>query len=232
VAATKTQVGSTLQGPPQWVTIRRIRIGQTQPTNAESYNGVVHVEVADIAGPFIYAHGNGVGGASNSHAIAAEVIDCKIPVPPSDQISVYIEDVDAGADVTVSLEYEMGGSADAKIRSYGGISTGGATGADTEESMGYQVITKSGFIRELRFGMGDVVDGTSPTGILRLLVPGWGHDLKFAVGHGAGGATLGGPAHADVIKDLAIPVVANQMIYVYITMADITRSPTYSFQVE
>lgn len=188
------------------------------------------MEIATVDGPFIYSHGNGVGGASNSHGINAEEIPCKIPLPPAAAVKVYIEDVDAAVDVTVSLEYEAG--LGGKIRSYGAISTGGATAADTEESMGTQTMTAPGTIREIRFGVGNVVDATSVVGKLRLSVPGWGLDLIFAVGMGAGGATLGGPGHADVIKDLAIPVSANQVITSYITMGDITRTPSYSFQVE
>jgi len=61
-------------------------------------------------------------------------------------------------------------------------------------------------------------------------VPGLAGPFEFAVGMGAGGATLGGPGMADVF-DVDVPVGVNVIVTFKVTYTDAMDSATVSIAV-
>jgi len=236
VAGTKTGVSPTTalvgrQAPPQGGTIRKIRVGKGNVVNAKECAGIIEVEVAGVNGPFQFAYGNGVGGATNSNNKAAELIECAIPVPGGAVMKVFVTDAEIGKDVTVNLEaYSEGGV----MRSYAVGGAGSDTTADTQLTVGIITPTPAGQIKQIRFAGSGIVDAKAGSGKLVLSVPGQAGPFEFAVGDGPGGATLGGSMPADVIGDeqhpLNIPVSSVAMT-VYVTTAEVMLSATVSVMI-
>lgn len=245
VADTLTQVGSTYQMPPGDWTIYQLKVGKGCVTNAKSCSGNIMVETVNRS--YFFAYGNGIGGATNSHNIAAEPIDCAILAPGNTSIKIYVLDADASKDVTVSAAFAgpqfavvgllKANPATFRTLAAGGVGGSGDTAADTEESMTSQSkLTRSslqpeinGRIYQIRFAGTGVVDAKANSALIKIFVPGEAGPYEYAVGNGPGGATLGGPAFADVINiPDGIPVKTNATIDVKITSAEIMKSPVIS----
>lgn len=214
------------------VTIHRLRVGKGNVVNAKECAGVVIVEAVGLEGTHEYAYGNGAGGATNSSNMAAEPIDCSIPLTPNAPVTISITDAESAKNCVVGVEFHDG--IGKNVRSY---SLGGA-GQDTTASTLLALTTspimeKGGKIKEIRFAGSGVVDADAGSGELEIVVPGIPKsEQSYSVGNGPGGATLSGPAWADVI-DLpnGIPVKEGQTIGVNITTPEIMLSATCSFQV-
>lgn len=232
VAGTKTTVGTAnTQLRPNACHIYKLRVAKGNVVNAKECAGVITVEANGLDGTFEYAYGNGAGGATNSGNSPAEEIDCSIPIPKGSKITVSVTDSEIAKDVTVStMFYEGTGK---RVDSY---STGGAghdTTADTEyTSLTAITPTRKGTIREIRISGSGVVDAKAGSGKLELDIPGIKGPFNYAFGNGPGGATLSGPAFADVI-DLpnGIPVDANVAISPKAITAEVLLSLTVSIQV-
>lgn len=224
VAGTKTQVGSDYIVRPGTYSIYKIRVGKGNVTNAKECAGLITITVSGVNGPFEFAYGNGVGGATDSQNISAEEIDCAIPMQGGSTLKVYVTDAEAAKDVTVSIEFQSGGG---HMRSYSVGGAGSDTTADTELSVGTVTTVKAGTIRQIRFAGSGVVAAKAGTGKLTLTVPGLEGPFEYSVGAGPGGAATGSMSHADVI-DVNIPVGVNISIPVKVTTAEVMLSVTVS----
>lgn len=227
VAATKTTVGSTYVIPPGGHCIKKLRVGKANVVNAKENAGVITIEITGVDGTYQYAYGNGVGGATNSHGVASEEIECLVPAPGGGTLTVSVTDAEAATDVTVSCEFWSGSQ---RVDSY---STGGAgkdPAAATELEIGTMTVTRGGRIRQIRYACGQLVDAKASVGKLILDVPGLAGPYEFSVGTGAGGATLGGPGYADVINT-DIPVGVNVIVTAKVTCGDAMDSATVSIAV-
>lgn len=234
VAGTKTAIGSTFTIPPdengnaQKLHIHELRVSKGNVVNAKELAGVVIVEVSGQNGTFEYAYGNGVGGATNSHAHAAEKIKCRIPAPSGSIVTVSITDAEVATACIVSCEFWTG---EERVDSYSAGGAGVDPAAATLKEIGTVTVNRAGRIKEIRFACGNIVDAKSPSGKLELIVPGQTGPFEWAVGTGAGGATLGGPGDADVIEcDIAVGV--NAIITCNVTYTDATDSATISLAVK
>ena len=228
VAGTKTQIGSTYTVPPGGpYHIHMMRISKGNVVNAKEIVGSIDVEVSSVDGTYQYVQGNGVGGATNSHAIDAEKVDCRIPAPSGAEVKVYITDAENATACIISLEFWSGIQ---RVDSYSAGGAGIDPAAATLKEIGTIKILKAGRIKQIRYGCGNIVDAKSASGKLELLVPAKAGPYEFAVGTGVGGATLGGPGHADVI-DVDIPVTLNMIITCNVTYTDATDAATISLAV-
>lgn len=228
----KTQIGSDYVVRPDGpYTIYKMRISKGNVVNAKECAGILEIIATGVDGTFEYAYGNGTGGATNSGQNGpAEVIDCSIPLDKGSTISVYVNDAEIAKDVTVNLHFKKGSGK--KVNSY---ATGGGTfdcTADTLLSLTNIKPTVKGVIKEIRFAGSVIADAEAGSAKLVLSIPGLKGPFEYAVGNGPGGATLGGPQHADVI-DLpqGIPVKENVTVTVEVTAAEALKSPTCSVQV-
>jgi len=246
VADTLTQVGSTYQMPPGNWTIYKLTVGKGNVTNAKTNSGNILVETTERS--YFFAYGNGGGGATNNaQNIAAEPIECAINAGGNTSIKVYVLDADASKDVTVSVQFANGvtalvgllkaNPATFRTMAAGGVGGSGDTADSTEESMTSQPkLTRSslqpdinGKIYQIRFAGTGVIDAKANSAIIKIFVPGEAGPWEYAVGNGPGGATLGGPAWADVINiPEGIPVKTTATIDVKITSAEIMKSPVIS----
>lgn len=237
VAGTKTGMSPTTtlvgrQAPPSGGTIRKIRIGKGNVTDAKENAGIVEVEVGGVNGPFQFAYGNGCGAATNSGSNnAAEVIDCAIPVPSGAVMKVWVTDAEAAKDVTVNLEaYSEGGY----MRSYVTGGAGSDTTADTQLTVGTITPIVAGKIKQIRFAGSGLVDAKAGTGKLVLNVPGQAGPFEFSVGNGPGGDSLGAPNPADILGDQSMPLnitVTTNAMTVYLTTAEVLVSATVSVMI-
>lgn len=227
VAGTKTAIGSSYVIKPGRYCIQAIHIAKGNVVNAKELAGVVTVEITGVDGTYEYAYGNGVGGATNSHAGPNEKIECRIPAPGGGTLTVSITDAEIATACLVSLDFFSGGQ---RVDSY---STGGAgkdPAAATELTVGTVTILKAGRIKQIRYACGNLVDAKSPSGKLIVEVPGLAGPFEYAVGFGAGGATMGGPGMADVF-DVDIPVGVNVIVTFKVTYTDAMDSSTVSIAV-
>jgi len=206
-------------------------VGKGNVVNAKECAGTIEVEADGLDGTHIYAYGNGAGGATNSGNMAAEPIDCSIPITGNSKVTVSVKDAEVAKDVTVSVEFSPG--LGRNVRSYAVGGAGQDTTADTELALTTSpVMEVGGTIREIRFAGSGVVDAKAASGKLYISVPGLSGPFEYAVGNGPGGATLSGAAWADVI-DLphGIPVGKNVTVSISLTSAEIVLSATCSIQV-
>lgn len=228
VAGTKTTVGTAASLRPEACHIFKIRVGKGNVVNAKECAGYITIEAPGLDGTHKYAYGNGTGGATNSSNFPAEIIECSIPIMGNVIVTVSVTDAEASKDVTVSLEFRIG--AGRNVRSY---VTGGA-GADTTADAAYNhtaiVMELGGTIKEIRIAGSGVVDAKAASAKVIIDVPGLKGPFEYAIGNGPGGATLGGPANAEVI-DTEIPVQANVSVVITVTSAEIILSSTVSIQV-
>lgn len=235
VAGSKTTVGTAA---PIWnkdCTIYMIRVAKGNVVNAKECAGFIEIEADGLVGPHIYAYGNGAGGATNSSNGPAELIEVSIPVTGNTTVTVSVTDAEIAKDVTVSLGFTPG--LGRNVLSYSAGGAGQDTTADTKLTLTSTKphttkIQTPGMIREIRFAGSGVVDAKAGSGKLEFDVPNFNGPLKWAIGNGPGGATLGAPAWADVI-DLkqGIPVDKNTTITIAVTTAEIMLSASCSFQV-
>jgi len=227
VADTKTAIGSTYVIKPGNYCINFIHVAKGNVVNAKELAGVVTIEITGVDGTYEFAYGNGTGGASNSHSGSNEKIECRIPAPGGGTITVSIKDAEVATACLVSLDFYSGSQ---RVDSY---ATGGAgidPAAATEKEVGTITVTKAGRIKQIRYACGQVVDAKSPSGKLVVEVPGIAGPFEYAVGMGAGGATLGGPGMADIF-DVDIPVGTNVIVTFKVTYTDATVSATVSIAV-
>ena len=228
VANTKTAIGSTYVIPPGSYCIKKLHVGKGNVVNAKECPGVVIVEVTGVDGTYKYAYGNGTGGATNGGpSIGAEPIECRIPAPGGATITVSITDAEAATAALVSLDFHDGSE---RVDSYSAGGAGIDPAAATELSVGTVTVTRAGRIKQIRYACGQIVDAKSASGKLLLEVPGVAGPFEFAVGNGCSGATLGGPAFADVI-DVDIPVGTNVIVTAKVTYTDAMDSATVSLAV-
>lgn len=227
VAGTLTQVGSTyIIKPGSWV-INKIIVGKGNVVNAKECAGKITITVAGTDGTYIYAYGNGAGGATNSGNGPAEPIECEISAKGGSEVKVYVTDAEIAKDVTVSLEFKSGGG---RVDSYATGGAGSDTTADTELALTAIKPTKPGSIKQIRIAGSGVVDAKAGSGKLILDVPGLDGPFEYAFGNGPGGATLSGPAWADVFN-VDIPVTENTSITPKVTTAEIMLSVTVSLAI-
>lgn len=229
VANTKTKVGETYYVRPGLYSAIKLTVGKGNVVNAKENAGKITVEVAGVNGPFEYAYGNGVGGATNSSNIAAEPIGCLIPLPGGAEVKVYVTDAEVAKNVIVCMSYVSGSG---HVRSY---FTGGAgvdATADTELAMTNIVPSVGGVIKQIRIAGSGIVDAKSASGKLVLTVPGQDGPFEYAFGNGPGGATLSMAAWADVYDELDIPVTMNSQVSLKITTSEDCLSLSVSLSVE
>lgn len=227
VANTKTTVGSTYVIPPGQYTIHKLHVGKGNVVNAKENAGFITVEVTGVDGTYVYAYGNGVGGATNSSDTPSETIDCRIPAPGGGTMTVSVTDAEAATDVHVSADFFTG---QVRVDSYNTGGAGKDPAAATLLEIGTITPTKAGTIKQIRYACGQLVDAKSASGKLEILVPGLAGPYEFAVGSGSGGATLGGAAPADVF-DVNIPVKANTIITINVLYGDAMDSASVSLAV-
>ena len=234
VAGTKTQVGSTYNIPPGGpYHIHKILVGKGNVVNAKENSGIIDIEVAGVDGTFQYAYGNGAGGATNSSNMAAEPIDCRIPAPSGAELKIYVTDAEIAKNVIVGCIFWTGME---RIDSYEAGGAGSDTTASTELAVGnITVVNRPGRIKQIRFAGSGVVDADAGSGKLVIDVPGNGLPQEFAIGNGPGGATLSGPAWADVIDvDIGVGkgiIPVNTVIAVKLTTPEIMLSATCSLAI-
>lgn len=236
VADTLTQVGSNYQMPPEGGIIYALRVSKGNVVNAKEICGFIHV--VTVKRTYDFAYGNGQGGATNSHSGPAEIIKCAIFVPSNTILKIYVLDATAAKDVIVSAQWKDGGSQNKfKTMAAGGITGSADSAADTEEDItssskltGAELTPEeNGRIYQIRFAGAGVVDAKAGSAKLEVLVKGQSGPFEYAVGNGAGGATLGGPNHADVIDiPEGIPVKSTSAINVKITSAEAMKNPSVS----
>lgn len=234
VAATKTTVGAAASLRPTACTIKEIYVAKGNVVNAKENAGYITIEAPGLDGPHHYAYGGGVGGATNSHTGPAEKIDCSIPIGANVLVTVSVTDGEAAKNVTVSLGFDKGLGRNVHSYCVGGPAAD--TAAATEKQL-LDVITgvaakigKTGKIKEIRYAGSGVVDADANSAKIVIEMPVIKGPWEFATGNGSSGATLGGPAHADV-RDTNIPAKAGDTVIVKITSAEIQLTPTLSFQV-
>jgi len=244
-AATETQVGSDYNipvGGPYH--IHEIIVGKGNVVNAKQACGFIEIKVKGVSGTFQYAYGNGAGGATNSSNMAAEKIQCRIPAPSSAIAQVLVTDAENAKDVTVSLAFWTGREL---LDSYCWTDANQDTTADTELTLlegavaNLKITQRPGFIRQIRLAGSGVTDAKAGSGILELVIAGNGFPQEFAIGNGPGGATLSGPAFADVIGDLDKqdlmlgrddgPIAKNAIVIGKLTTAEIYLSAYCSIQI-
>lgn len=229
VAGTKTAIGSTYVIRPHGpYTIQKLRVAKGNVVNAKELAGVVHVSITGVDGTYEYAYGNGVGGAASQGAGPAEEIECRIPAPSGGTITVSITDAEAATAAIVSADFYTGTQ---RVDSYSAGGAGIDPAAATEKEIGTMTVTRAGRIKQIRYACGNIVNAKSASGKLVLEVPDVAGPFEFAVGSGAGGATIAGPHDADVI-DVDIPVGVNTIITANVTYTDATDSATISIAVQ
>lgn len=93
--------------------------------------------------------------------------------------------------------------------------------ADTETLLADLVIPsgKGGRIKQIRLSYGGVVDAKGATGFVELKLGSTSGPFRYPCGFGQGGATNTSPVHAEEI-DVDIPVLANETVKLYITLAE------------
>lgn len=235
----KTQIGSDYLVPPSArgpmkLHIHKLIIGKGNVVNAKECAGILEIIIKGVDGTYEYAYGNGSGGATNSgQNIPAEHINCRIPINSGHTLQVYVNDAEAAKNVTVTAIFWDGNQ---RVDSY--AAGGGAVDATSATLFSFAAIKilKAGKIREIRFAGSVVADAEAGSAVLTVEPPGGGLPQEFTVGNGPGGATLGGAAPADVIKDIdigvggaAIPL--NTEIVCTLLAAEDLKSPTVSIQV-
>lgn len=235
----KTQIGSDYlipagpNGETMQLHIHKLIIGKGNVVNAKECAGILEIIIKGVSGTFEYAYGNGTGGATNSAQNGpAEPIDCRIPISSGHTLQVYVNDAEIAKNVTVTAMFWDGHQ---QINSY--AAGGGAVDATSATLLSFAAIKllKAGKIKQIRFAGSVVADAEAGSAILTVEPPGGGLPQEFAVGNGPGGATLGGPQHADVIDvDIgigggAIPV--NTQIVCTLLAAEDLKSPTVSLAV-
>lgn len=234
VAGTKTAVGTAYVIPPgAGGHIHKLSVAKGNVVNAKECSGIIDVEVTSVDGTYQYAYGNGAGGATNSSNMAAEPIDCRIPAPAGSTVTIYVTDAENAKDVTISFEIWTGSG---RVDSYEAGGAGSDTTADTELAVGnITVVNRPGRIKQIRFAGSGVVDAKAGSGKLVIDVPGNGLPQEFAIGNGPGGATLSGPAWADVFDvDIGVgrgPIPVNTIIAVKLTTAEVMLSATCSLAI-
>lgn len=240
---TVTTIGSTYQFPANYaLSIEEIRISYAQATNANEAAGLIIIDIKGVIGnPFIYAFGNGAGGATNSNNSSAEKIrpTNPIPVPPNTTVTVKVISAEQLTDVIVSLSCGLGSGKHPMTLFAGGA--GQDTTADTSLALtanakvtalgGVGLVPfRDSVIRKIRFASSGVVDAKAQTAIITLTVSGYPFPLEFAMGKGSGGAATSSISDADEINGLAIPIKANSTIGVNVLSSEITLSATVSLE--
>jgi len=233
-AGTLTAIGSAYVVPPGGpFHIHKLTVGKGNVTNAKENSGIVTVTVTSVDGTYQYAYGNGAGGATNSSNMAAEQIACRIPAPSGSTVTVSITDAENAKDATVAIEFWSG---TARVDSYEAGGAGSDASADTELTVGtITVVNRPGRIKQIRFAGSGVVDAKAGSGKLVIDVPGNGLPQEFCIGNGPGGATLSGPAWADVFDvDIGVGksiIPVNTVITVKLTCAEAMLSATASLAI-
>jgi len=233
-AATKTAIGTAASLRPEACTIKTIRIAKGNVTNAKECAGFITIDAPGLEGPHHYAYGNGVGGATDSQNIAAEEINCSIPIAPGAIITASITDGENAKDCIISLGFDKGRGRNAFSYVVGGPAIDPS--ADTLEPLvdyltGVAVkMGKPGNIREIRVAGSGVTAAKANSSKLEILPPVIKGPWEYAIGNGPGGAATGGPSHADVIE-CNIPVKAGEVIVINATTTEDQLTYTVSFQV-
>lgn len=242
---TLTTIGSSYQFPGQGFTVKKIRLAYGEITATIEVAGHLIIIVPGQKGsPFVYAFGNGGGGAANDRAqTKAEEILCNIPIPPNVTVTVKALTAEEVAEVTVSLMCEPGGNAGREEMTISVGGTGQDPTADTALTLTQNALLtnigacgltpyRDGIIRKIRAAAGNLVDSKASSGIISLTISGYPYPLEFAIGKGNGGDTSGVPGETDEITGLNLPIKANSALVVSVTMAEGTVSATASLHCE
>ena len=235
VADTKTTVGAAAALRPGACIIKELWVGKSNVANAKECAGFITVEAPGLEGPHHYALGNGCGGATNGGpGIAAEKIDCSIPLAAGVLVTVSVTDAEIALGVTVEVGFNKGGGRNVHSYVLGGAGIDPAK--DTllhfvDKMTGVKVkMGKPGRIKEIRYCAGNIIDAKEMQATVEFIMPVIKGPWQYVFGSGASGATLGGQAPTDV-RDVDIPVKANDVIDVTILANDALDSATLSFQV-
>lgn len=233
VANTKTTVGSTyILKPGGPFVIKKIRVAKGNVVAAKEYAGIIIIEITGVDGTYEYAYGNGVGNAGGATAGGgggpAEEIDCLINAPSGGTITVSVKDAEAAKDVTVELEFWRGSG---RVDSYSCGGAGVDPAADTEKTVGTIKLTRAGYIKQIRYAAGNVVDAKASAGKLVIEVPGLSGPFEYAVVNGTGGDLGSSCLPADVRNVNIGPIPVNTTITVKVTHAEAMVSATASLAV-
>lgn len=201
-AATEQKIGSDWRAPPGsggW-TIYKIRCGFGNVANAKENAGYVRVKIAKQSGDFYYVVGAGCGAATISSGVAAEEIDCSIPMDNNALVQVYGYNAEAVKDFSISIQYRSGMGRKTLTYKCGGA--GSDMTAGSELTIGTMTVDQGqGTMWEIRFTGSGVANAKAETAKLILEIP--GNPLspyEYSVGHGVGGNATGMHGYADVIK--------------------------------
>lgn len=235
VADTKTTVGSAASLRPEACIIKELWVGKSNVVNAKECAGFITVEAPGLEGPHHYALGNGCGGTTNGGpALAAEKIDCSIPIAAGALVTISVTDAEVALGVSVEVGFDKGSGRNVYSYVLGGAGVDPAKDtllALTDKLTGVAVkMGKTGRIKEIRYCAGNIVDAKEMQAKIEILPPVIKGPWEYVFGSGASGATLGGQAPTDV-RDVDIPVKAGEVIVVNVTANDALDSATLSFQV-
>ena len=234
-ADTKTTVGAAAALRPGACIIKELWVGKSNVVNAKECAGFITVEAPGLDGPHHYALGNGCGGTTNGGpSIAAEKIDCSIPILPGALVTISVTDAEVALGVSVEVGFDKGSGKNVYSYVVGGAGIDPAKDtllALVDKMTGVAVkVGKTGRIKEIRYCAGNIVDAKEMQAKVEFVLPVIKGPWEYVFGSGASGATLGGQAPTDV-RDTDIPVKADDTIIINITANDALDSATLSFQV-
>lgn len=235
VADTKTTVGAAAALRPGANIIKELWVGKSNVVNAKECAGFITVEAPGLDGPHHYALGNGCGGTTNGGpSLPAEKIDCSIPIAAGALVTISVTDAEIALGVSVEVGFNKGGGRNVHSYVLGGAGIDPAK--DTELKMVDKLtgvtakIGKSGRIKEIRWCAGNIVDAKEMQATVTLELPIIKGPWEYVFGSGCSGATLGGQSPTDV-RDVDIPVKAEDTVVVKVMANDALDSATMSFQV-
>jgi len=237
-ADTKTTVGAAASLRPGATNIKEIWVGKGNVVDAKECAGFITIESPGLDGPHHYAYGNGTGAAGGATAGGgggpSEKIDCSIPIMPGALVTASVTDAEVAKDVTVELGFNKGSGRNVFSYVLGGAGVDPAADtllALTDKLTGVAVkMGKGGHIKEIRYAAGNIVDAKACSAKLEFLPPVIKGPWEYAVGNGPGADLGANHAFADV-RDVDIPVKAQDVIVVNVTAAEALDSATVSFQV-
>lgn len=237
-ADTITTVGAAASLRPEACIIKEIWVAKGNVVAAKECVGFITIAAPGLDGPHHYAYGNGVGATGGATggggAGPSEKIDCSIPIKPGALVTVSVTDAEVAKDVTVEIGFNRGGGRNVYSYVLGGAGIDPA--ADTllalvDKMTGVAVkIGKAGRIKEIRYAAGNIVDAKAASAKVEFILPTIKGPWEYAFGYGTG-ADLGANHEFADVRDVDIPVTANDVLIINITSAEALDSATLSFQV-
>lgn len=237
-ADTKTTVGTAAALRPSATIIKEIWVAKGNVVAAKECAGFITIEAPDLDGPHHYAYGNGVGATGGATggggAGPSEKIDCSIPIGAGAIVTISVTDAEVAKDVTVELGFNKGGGRNVYSYVLGGAGVDPAADtllALTDKLTGVAVkMGRNGRIKEIRYAAGNIVDAKAASAKVEIIHPTKKGPWEYAFGFGTG-ADLGANHEFADVRDVDIPVSAQDVIVVNITAAEALDSATLSMQV-